>query len=148
MSLQIRLLALAAMALAGRAMADPAGIDDGFFTKNLPIPDRAEVILLQSPDPSHPLSAELRAKDARKLAKLVRFQTWNVGGMRCFHPIYTFKFYSKGQLLAAESISFGCEYIQPLASDVHPVTGKVPFDSKTAQAAALQKFAQRFFPAN
>jgi hypothetical protein len=112
-----------------------------FFTKNLPQPDHAEVILIQSSNRKISLST----KDAQTLAALIRSQSLGPFGKKCFNPQYTFNFYDGEKLIASESICFGCEWIAPLASDVHPLTKMGAFDSQSPEAKKLQNYLANLF---
>jgi len=132
---------VATLTFSSCAKANTENDKNYFFTKNLPQPDHAEVILIQSPNRKISLST----KDAQTLAALIRAQTFGPFGKRCFNPQYTFNFYAGEKLLASESICFGCEWIAPLASDVHPITKMEAFDSQAPEAKQLQNYLTNLF---
>jgi hypothetical protein len=120
--------------------SDPT-INDHFFTTALPEPDRAEVFSPRSSDFLKAPFFKLNADQAQTLASLWRAQT--VGdnfGSRCDNPQYGIRFYKGDKMIACATICFGCGWIDPIASDIHPVTKHEGFDTQNAQAAKLAAF--------
>ncbi|MCE0496636.1 MAG: hypothetical protein LV481_01630 [Methylacidiphilales bacterium] len=137
------IVSLMALMSFGCAHADSAIPGDHFFTKALPEPDRAQVILSNT---SKNIAAVLLGKDARYLASLVREQTVGDFGMRCNNPQYTLWFFRSGKLIASETICFQCHWIWPINSDMHVVSSPEGFDISTPQAAELAAYLKKIAP--
>ena len=118
--------------------------NDHFFTTRLPEPDRAELYIVSVMGTNPVVS--LKTEDARSLALLIRSQSIGDFGMRCNTPRYGIRFYRNEKLIASETICFGCHWINPVASDIHPVTQSDGFDVKTSQAMRLEAYLKNTIP--
>jgi hypothetical protein len=135
-----RLLGLMTVTL---ALVFAAHADEvSYFTHDLPEPDRAEVALVTEPETSVS-KATLNATQARKLAALVRAQTWFGKAGSCRDAQYVLRFYSGKKLLAEEAICFNCGCLAPLGFDHLPKIDPQSFDAQTPKAIELHHFIEK-----
>jgi hypothetical protein len=120
--------------------------DDHFFTTSLPEVDRAEVFIVSRSILGSNPEIHLGPDAARSLAKLGRTQSLGQFGKKCDFPRYGIRFYRSGKLVAAETICFSCNWINPVASDIHIVTVHEGFDAQTPQAIQLETCLKKSIP--
>jgi hypothetical protein len=130
------------LALQSLAKAD----SNSFSTRNFPQPDRAEVIATVSQDPDDGPKVEISASKARKLAALIRAQTWMGTAAACDKPQFCLRFYADKKLISADTICFYCGCFAPLHSDAHSDSAPQSFDTRTVAAKTLQTFLAKLFP--